>query len=83
MKILNQSDINSISFKEIRSTGAVDPVAKQVMASLPSLVTGDGIFISKQEWSLKTDPYFNNRVKGVKTSTRALKDGSGWVIIRK
>lgn len=83
MKILNQSDINGISFKETRSQGAADPVAKQVMVSLPSLVPGDGIFIAKQEWKLKTDPYFNNRVPGVKTSTRTLKDGSGWVVIRK
>lgn len=85
MKKITQDEAEGFEFVHPgrRGTSSTNPVVAEIL----KLEVGQGIHIFTDEWTLRSSPavYLGQVTKrnNIKTSTRQLKDKSGWVIMRK
>lgn len=79
MKILTQSEVQSLSFKSWKSK-ITHPVTLEILR----LNVGQSLLVTKEDWGKRYAPGGTSKLRSanVVVTTRSIADGSGWVVTR-
>ena len=79
MKLIQTNELTNFNYKARKIE--LQPCMKELLAIANILDVGQGVLVEKSEWTSKTSPHINGRLRGKKFRVNTLVDG-GWMVKR-
>lgn len=84
MKIISKRELEREYLNRIAPRGSTrtSQVKRELFKEVDDLVIGEGVFISKDEWPFKSEPYIGKDLGMKRFMVHKLIDKTGWLVRR-